>query len=115
MLYSRPEPWVNGLLAMIVGRLVYGGSQLSSCHHAPNTCLWELCGIEAPPDVESHCYAPVDKLLQRQCAIQKKLARRHLSDGHLVLYDITSLYFEGAYKVSELVKFGYNRDRKKGA
>ena len=64
--------------------------------------------------MESHCYAPMDKLLQRQCAIQKKLAQRHLNRGHLVLYDITSLYFEGAYKASELVKFGYNRDRKKG-
>jgi len=114
MLYSRPEPWVNGLLAMIVGRLVYAGSKLSLCNHAPNTCLWELCGIEASPDVENHCYAPMDKLLQRQSAIQKKLARRHLNAGHLVLYDITSLYFEGAYKASELVKFGYNRDRKKG-
>jgi transposase len=31
-----------------------------------------------------------------------------------VLYDITSVYFEGEYKTSELVKFGYNRDRKKG-
>ena len=114
VLYSRPEPWVNSLLAMIVGRLVYAGSKLSLCNHAPNTCLWELCGIAEPPDVESHCYAPMDKLLQRQSAIQKKLAQRHLSGGHLVLYDITSLYFEGEYKASELVKFGYSRDRKKG-
>ncbi len=114
VLYSRPEPWVNSLLAMIVGRLVYAGSKLSLCNHAPNTCLWELCGIEDPPTVDSHCYEPMDKLLQRQAAIQKKLARRHLNGGYLVLYDITSVYFEGEYKASELVKFGYNRDRKKG-
>ena len=113
-LYSRREPWVNSLLAMIVGRLVYAGSKLSLCHHAPNTCLWELCGIEGQPDVESHCYAPMDSLLQRQGAIQKKLARRHLNAGHVVLYDITSVYFEGEYNTSELVKFGYNRDGKKG-
>ena len=113
-LSSRREPWVNSLLAMIVGRLVYAGSKLSLCHHAPNTCLWELCGIEGLPDVERHGYAPMDNLLSRQGAIQKKLAQRHLNGGHVVLYDITSVYFEGEYNASERVKFGYNRDGKKG-
>ena len=114
VLSSRPEPWVNSVLAMIVGRLVYAGSKLSLCHHHPNTALWELCGITETPDVEIHCYEPMDKLLKRQRAIQKKLAQRHLISGHLVLYDITSIYFEGADKDSELVRFGDNRDRKKG-
>jgi hypothetical protein len=113
-LYSRSEPWVNGALAMIVGRLVYAGSKLSLCNHHPNTCLWELCGVEGPPDVEVHCYEPMDKLLRRQRAIQKRLARRHLDGGQLVLYDITSVYFEGECKASKLVTFGCNRDRKKG-
>lgn len=114
VLYSRREPWVNSLLAMVVGRLVHRGSKLSLCHHAANTCLWELCGIPDEPDVEINCYQPMDRLLKRQKAIQKKLAQKHLSSGHLVLYDITSVYFEGAYKDSALVKYGYNRDRKKG-
>ena len=52
--------------------------------------------------------------LERQEAIQKKLVAKHLTDGCLVLYDITSSYFEGEYKDSELVQFGYNRDKKKG-
>lgn len=114
VLYSRRGPWVNSLLAMIVGRLVYAGSKLSLCNHHLNTCLWELCGVEQRPDVDSHCYEPMDRLLQRQGAIQKTLAQRYLSRGHLVLYDITSIYFEGEYTKSELVKFGYNRDGKKG-
>jgi len=114
VLYSRSEPWVNSLLAMIVGRLVYAGSKLSLCNHAPNTCLWELAGISDKPRVDEHCYQAMDKLLKRQAAIQKKLADQHLQSGHLVLYDITSVYFEGEYQDSELVKFGYNRDRKKG-
>ena len=114
VLYSRPEPWVNGALAMIVGRLVYAGSKLALCNHHPNTCLWELCGIDEAPAVDVHCYAPMDRLLQRQAAIQTSLARRHLTSGHLVLYDITSVYFEGEYNDSELVTFGYNRDGKKG-
>ena len=112
-LYSRPEPWVSSALAMIVGRLVYAGSKLSLCHHHPNTCLWERCGIDEAPDVDVHCYEPMDRLLQRQGAIQRNLARRHLTGGHLVLYDITSVYFEGEYKDSQLVTFGYNRDGKK--
>jgi len=114
VLYSRPEPWVSSALAMIIGRLVYAGSKLALCHHHPNTCLWELCGIEEPPDVDAHCYEPMDRLLERQRAIQRNLAHRHLSGGHLVLYDITSVYFEGEYQDSALVTFGYNRDDKKG-
>ena len=114
ILSSRSEPWVNSLLAMIVGRLVYAGSKLSLCNHASNTCLWELSGITDEPKVDKHCYQAMDKLLKRQPEIQKKLARQHLQSGHLVLYDITSVYFEGEYQDSELVKFGYNRDRKKG-
>jgi hypothetical protein len=113
-LYSRPEPWVSAALAMIVGRLVYAGSKLALCNHHPNTCLWELCGIAEPPDVDVHCYAPMDELLRRQTAIQRHLVRRHLNGGHVVLYDITSVYFEGEYQDSELVTFGYNRDGKRG-
>ena len=90
-LYSRPELWVNSALAMIVGRLVYAGSKLSLCNHHPNTCLWELCGITDPPDVDVQCYEPMDKLLQRQAAIQRNLARRHLNGGHLVLYSIEAV------------------------
>ncbi len=114
ILYSRTESWVNSVLAMVVGRVVYQGSKLSLCNQYANTCLWELCGIEGRPDVEEHCYEPLDRLLERQVAIQKKLAKKHLKNGCLVLYDITSSYLEGEYKKSDLVDFGYNRDQKKG-
>ena len=113
-LYSRTQPWVNDLLAMIVGRVVFAGSKLSLCHQHNHSCWWELCGVPGEPEVEVHCYRAMDQLLARQKAIQKTLARTHLKDGHLVLYDITSSYFEGTYEDSELVKFGYNRDGKKG-
>jgi hypothetical protein len=119
LLYSRNEPWVDSAMAMIVGRIVYQGSKLSLCNQWENTCLWELCAIEGRPDVETHCYAAMDRLLERRVSIQKALAKKHLSQGSgcagtLLLYDITSTYFEGEYKESELVRFGYNRDRKKG-
>src|ERR1700719_2896896 len=64
--------------------------------------------------VDLHCYLPMDRLLERQNAIQRTLAARHLQDGHLVLYDITSRYFEGDYTQSDIVTFGYNRDGKRG-
>ena len=47
--------------------------------------------MEGKVDVDRHCYLPMDRLLERQSAIQRTLAARHLQDGHLVLYDITSV------------------------
>lgn len=114
-IYSKPEKqWVKDSLAMIVGRLVYAGSKLSLSNRYKDTALWELCGVEGKVDVDEHCYKVMDKLLQRQAAIQEKLAAKHLDRKSLVLYDITSSYFEGEYEGSNIVKFGYNRDKKKG-
>ena len=99
---------------MIVGRIVYAGSKLALSNQWKNTALWELSGVKGKVDVDLHCYLPMDRLLERQSAIQRTLAARHLQDGHLVLYDITSSYFEGAYTQSDIVTFGYNRDGKRG-
>ncbi|MBE3050364.1 IS1634 family transposase [Candidatus Bathyarchaeota archaeon] len=114
LLYSRQEDWVRHALAMIVGRVVYQGSKLGLTNLWKDTALWSLCGLgEDRPDVDA-CYAAMDQLLARQPAIQKALAGRHLQDGCLVLYDVTSSYFEGRYAASQLVTFGYNRDGKRG-
>lgn len=114
-IYSRPhEQWVQDILAMIVGRIVWQGSKLSLAHTWSYSALWELCGVSGAVDVDEHCYAALDRLLERQPAIQKNLAKRHLRDGCLLLYDITSSYLEGEYEHSELVQFGYNRDGKRG-
>jgi len=113
-IYSRREPWVRDCLAMIVGRIIYAGSKLSLSHQWKNTALWELSGVLGAVDVREHCYSAMDRLLERQDAIQKRLASQHLKDGTLVLYDITSSYFEGAYADSQIVQFGYNRDGKRG-
>ena len=112
-IYSRREDWVEDCLAMIAGRVVYAGSKLALSQQWKNSALWELCGTEGPVDVDRHCYAAMDRLLTRQKAIEQTLAQRHLKEGHLVLYDITSSYFEGVYADSELVLFGYNRDGKR--
>jgi transposase len=108
------QEWVKASIAMIVGRLVYQGSKLSLSNCSAYSSLWEICGIDGKVDVDTHCYDAMDNLFYRQEAIQKVLAKKHLQDGFLVLYDITSCYMEGEYEDSELVEFGYNRDRKRG-
>lgn len=116
LIYSRKEPWREDALALIVGRVVYQGSKLALTNVYADTALWELCGhpTDERPDVDRHAYAVMDRLMERQDAIQKALAGQRLHDGCLIYYDLTSSYFEGAYENSELVTFGYNRDRKKG-
>lgn len=113
LLYSRNEPWVAPALAMIIGRIIYAGSKLALSNLSRDTKLWELCGVEGKVDVDKHCYEVMDRLLERQPAIQRGLGKKHLQNGHLVLYDITSSYLEGEYLESLLVAFGYSRDGKK--
>jgi transposase len=116
IIYSRKEAWRQDVLTMVVGRLVYQGSKLHLTHLHNDSALWEIFGYqgESYPDVTEHCYKPLDCLLARQAAIQTELAKRYLSNGMVILYDITSSYLEGEYETSELVKFGYSRDQKRG-
>jgi len=116
IIYSRPsETWVQDCLAMIIGKVIYAGSKLSLTRVLSDSCLWNICGIdEKTIDVNAHCYQSMDKLFERQDAIQRKLAAKHLNDNSIILYDITSSYFEGEYADSEIVDYGYNRDKKKG-
>jgi len=113
-IYSRREQWADDIMAMVAGRIVYAGSKLALSHQWKNTSLWELCGVSGPVDVDVHCYDALDRLLSRQKAIENALAAKYLGSGRLVLYDITSSYFEGEYNDSDIVYFGYNRDGKRG-
>jgi hypothetical protein len=72
--------------------------------------LGEVLGL-GPVD-EDELYVALDWLLERQPAIETALARKHLKDGVLVLYDVSSSYLEG--RCCPLAKLGYNRDGKKG-
>ena len=115
MIHSQySQTWVKSALAMIIGRLVFQGSKLALSHCPSYSALWEVCGIDEDIDVDIHCYQAMDKLFARQEAIERALANKHLREGTLVLYDITSCYMEGEYENSELVDFGYNRDQKRG-
>ena len=116
LIYSRvSEPWVKDLLALVVGRVSYAGSKLALSNRWKDTALWELCGTEGSVKVQDHCYAPMDRLLERQRSIERGFIEKHLAGQEsLVLYDITSSYVEGKYSGSQLILFGYNRDGKKG-
>jgi transposase len=108
---NRPRDLV---IAMIVARLIAPASKLATARMLdPATAassLGDVLGL-GPVD-EDELYAAIDWLGERQQAIEKALARKYLSDGTLVLYDVSSSYLEG--RCCELAKLGYNRDGKKG-
>jgi transposase len=107
---SEPSRERNLVVAMIVERLVFPSSKLANTRHWHDTTLAEE--LEVTDATENQLYDAMDWLLTRQSAIEKKLAKRHLSEGALVLYDVTSSYYEG--KTCPLAQFGHDRDGKTG-
>jgi transposase len=102
------------VLAMIVSRILAPCSKLAAARaldtETLSTSLGEVLGIESA-DV-SELYRSMDWLLVRQAEVENALASNHLSNGSLVLYDVTSVYVEGSK--CPLAQLGYNRDGKKG-
>jgi hypothetical protein len=101
-------------IALIGSRLVSPASKLATARElaadTAGSSLGRLLGLGAVDEVE--LYRALDWLGARQGAIETALARRHLKDGALVLYDVSSSWFEG--RCCELARFGYSRDGKKG-
>jgi len=100
--------------AMVVGRILEPDNEQNS--KLANTRWWEITTLPALLDVQAtdevDLYEAMDWLLERQETIENKLAKRHLSAGGLVLWDLTSSYFEGV--TCPLAALGHNRDGKKG-
>jgi hypothetical protein len=98
------------VLAMVAARILAPHTKLAT------TRWWHTTTLAADFAVadanEDDLYTAMDWLLQRQDTIQKKLAARHLHAGGLVLYDLSSSYFEGT--TCPLAKLGYSRDGRKG-
>jgi len=102
------------VIAMIVARIVDPASKLATArglhsdtlHHS----LGELLHLDSAD--ESELYDAMDWLLPQQSRLERELAKRHLSQGGLVLYDLTSTYFEGRH--CPLAKLGHSRDDKSG-
>src|ERR1700739_1705369 len=98
------------VLAMVATRIVAPHTKLATTRWWHTTTLAEEFDVVDAD--EDDLYAAMDWLLARQDRIEKKLAQRHLSEGGLVLYDLTSSYFEGT--TCPLARLGHNRDGKKG-
>jgi transposase len=100
--------------AMIVARIINPASKLATARgFDEDTCtssIGKVLGIEKAHSNE--LYEALDYLLSKQTKIESKLAQKHLKDGSLILYDVTSTYVEGEH--CPLAQYGYNRDKKKG-
>ncbi len=105
---SRERDLVMGMIAGKI--LAPESSKLSMTQWWKNTTLPEELGISDAD--ENELYSAMDWLLKRQNRIENKLAKRHLQEGGMVLYDLTSSYVEG--ENCPLATFGHNRDKKKG-
>lgn len=110
LLGSKPSRERELVLAMVAARIVAPHTKLATTRWWHTTTLAEDFGVAEAH--EDDLYAAMDWLLARQEAIQKKLAARHLSEGGLVLYDLSSSYFEGT--TCPLARLGHSRDGRKG-
>jgi Transposase DDE domain len=97
-------------LALIVSRVLAPASKLATARALRQSTLAPELGVEGAD--EDELYAALDWLLERQQRIERALARRHLEQGTLVLYDVSSSYFEG--RSCPPAQLGYSRDGKRG-
>jgi hypothetical protein len=114
LIAPKPTEERSLVVAMMVARILDPRSKLATARGLGEetgfNTLGELLGVESADEEE--LYAAMDWLLQRQPEIEAQLARRHLEEGALVLYDVTSTYFEG--QSCPLAQWGHSRDGKKG-
>ena len=102
------------VLALLLARILDPASKLATARGlsaaTATSSLGEMLGLGAVD--EDELYTALDWLLERQPAIERALAKRHLSSGTLVLYDVSSSYMEG--HCCPLAKRGYSRDGRRG-
>jgi hypothetical protein len=102
-------------VAMIVARVIQPGSKLSTLRaltaETASSSLGLVLGLAGEgvaPIATREIYGALDWLGDQQDRIEQRLAKKHLLDGTLVLYDVSSSYLEG--RCCELAQFGYSRD-----
>lgn len=110
LLDAKPSRMRDLVLGMVAVRLWAPASKLAT------TRLWKLSTLASELGIEDadedELYAALDWLYERQEAIQKRLVKRHLREGGLAYYDLSSSYLTGRHCL--LAKLGYSRDGKKG-
>ena len=103
----------RAVIALIASRILEPGSKLATSRGLrEETChstLGESLGLSAVK--EDDLYEAMDWLVERQASVENGLATRHLEAGTLVLYDLTSTYFEGRH--CPLAQYGYSRDERR--
>jgi Transposase DDE domain len=97
-------------LALVCQRVLCPESKLATARALARSTLSSELGVEGAD--HDDLYAGLDWLFARQERIEERLARRHLQEGQLVLYDLSSSYFEG--ETCPLARLGYSRDGKRG-
>src|SRR5512135_264776 len=110
LIASRPSRERDLVLALVAERLLFPCSKLATTRDWHDTTLAE--GLHVQDADEQELYAAMDWLLDRQKAIEIKRARRHLAEGGLVLYDVSSSYYEG--QTCPLARYGHDRDGSTG-
>ena len=107
---STPSRERDLVLAMVASRIVQPDTKLATSRRWHCSTLAEDFGVADA--TEDDLYAAMDWLLARQDVVEQKLAARHWGEGALVLYDLSSSYFEGS--TCPLAKRGYSRDGRPG-
>lgn len=107
---SSPSRKRDLAVGMIVARILNPDSKLATTRWWRTTTLPDILGVNDAD--EDELYDAMDWLLKKQGHIEKKLSTRHLTEGGMALYDLSSSYFEGA--TCPLAALGHNRDGKKG-
>jgi hypothetical protein len=110
LIAAKPSRERDLVLAMVAARIVAPHTKLATTRWWHTTTLAQDFGVVDAD--ENDLYAAMDWLLARQDRIEKKLAARHLEAGGLVLYDLSSSYFEGT--TCPLARRGHDRDGKRG-
>lgn len=110
LLDRRPSRERELVLAMVCQRVICPGSKLAMSRALSRTTLAAELGVEGAD--QDDLYRAMDWLRARQARIEERLARRHLGDGELALYDVSSSYFEGSS--CPLAELGYSRDGRRG-
>ncbi len=114
LIASRKSRERDLVLAMVTARILSPSSKLATARslneESASMSLGETLGAQDAD--EDELYLAMDWLLKRQEKIEDKLAKRHLAENTLILYDVTSTYFEG--RTCPLARRGHNRDKKKG-
>ena len=110
LIAPKRSPERDRVVAMVVERLIHPASKLAT------TRLWHTTTLAEELDLgdadEDALYAAMDWLVARQGRIERRLARRHLHEGEPVFADVSGSYYEG--RTCPLMRFGYNRDGKRG-